>query len=106
MMQKFLLVVQQSPTRHSRELSICMTDDFSDGKTSNIASSPRRSSGPLYVVELGGPTDDKFDACVVAHMNEIDIPTVLESSVMQIKSSPVTTQWLDSDSVVTVDNYR
>ena len=27
--------------------------------------------------------DDKFDA----HMNEIGIPTVLESSIMQIKSS-------------------
>ena len=31
-------------------------------KTSNIGSSPQWLSGPLCV-ELGGPTDDKFDAC-------------------------------------------
>ena len=45
------------------ELSICPTIGFCDDKTSNIASSPRRWSVPLCVVELGRPTDDKFDAC-------------------------------------------
>ena len=34
-----------------------------DGKTPNVASSPRRLSGPLRVVALGGPTEEKFDAC-------------------------------------------
>ena len=29
----------------------------------NVASSPRQLSSPLPVVELGGPADDKFDAC-------------------------------------------
>ena len=29
------------------------------GKTSNVVLSPRRLSGLLRVVELGGPTDDK-----------------------------------------------
>ena len=45
------------------ELSICTTDGSYDGKTPNVASSPRRLSGPLRVVALGGPTEDKFDAC-------------------------------------------
>ena len=36
---------------------------FCDGKTSNVVSSPWRLSGPLPVVELGGPMDDKFDIC-------------------------------------------
>ena len=36
-----------------REFSICTTDGFCDGKTSNVASSPQRLSGPLRVVELG-----------------------------------------------------
>ena len=45
------------------ELSICTTHGSYDGKTPNVASSPRRLSGPLRVVALGGPTEDKFDAC-------------------------------------------
>ena len=36
-----------------REFSICTTDGFCDGKTSNVASSPQRLSGPLRVVESG-----------------------------------------------------
>ena len=51
------------PWRSSTELSICTTDGSYDGKTPNVASSPRRLSGPLRVVALGGPTEDKFDAC-------------------------------------------
>ena len=39
-----------------------MTDTFCDSKMSNVASSPQRLSGPLHVVELDGPRDDKFDA--------------------------------------------
>ena len=42
------------------ELSICSTIGFCDDKTSNIASSPRRWSVPLRVVELETPTDDKI----------------------------------------------
>ena len=45
-----------------REFSICTTHDFCDIKTSNFTSSPQSLSGPLLVVELGGPRDDKFDA--------------------------------------------
>ena len=40
-----------------------MTDDFCNGKTTNVASSPQRLSGPLHVAELGGQTYDKFDLC-------------------------------------------
>ena len=64
---------------------IYRTIDGCDGKISNVTSSPRRLSGPLRVVELRGPTHDKFDAC--AHEWLIGIPTVLETSVVQIKSS-------------------
>ena len=39
---------------------------------------------PLHVVELGGPTDDKIWH---VYTNEIVIPIVIESSVVQIKSS-------------------
>ena len=46
-----------------RELLICMMDRFCNGKTSNIASSPQWLSGPLHVVKLGGPMDDKFITC-------------------------------------------
>ena len=52
-------------------------------KISYIASSPGGLSAPLRVVELGRPTDDKFHL----YVNEIGIPTVLESSVVQIKRS-------------------
>ena len=34
-----------------------------DGKISNLVSASRHLSGPLHVVELEGPTHDKFDAC-------------------------------------------
>ena len=47
----------------NRELSICTTDGFCDGKTSNVASSPQRLSSPSRVIESGWPTDDKVDAC-------------------------------------------
>ena len=47
----------------NRELLICTMNGFCDGKTSNVVSSPWQLSGPLHVVELGGLTDDKFDAC-------------------------------------------
>ena len=46
-----------------RELLICMMDRFCNGKTSNVASSPQWLSGPLHVVKLGGPMDDKFITC-------------------------------------------
>ena len=71
----------------STELSICTTDGSYDGKTPNVASSPRRLSGPLRVVALGGPTEDKFDAC--AHEWNCYL-TVAESIRRQIESSPVT----------------
>ena len=71
---------------HSTELSICTTDGSYDGKTPNVASSPRRLSGPLRVVALGGPTEDKFDAC--AHEWNCYL-TVAESIRRQIESSPV-----------------
>ena len=45
----------------NRELSICTTDGFCNGRIINVASSPRRLSGPLRVVELEGPMDDKFN---------------------------------------------
>ena len=45
-----------------REFSICTMDGFCKSKTSNIASSPRRLSGPLRVLELGGPMNDKVGA--------------------------------------------
>ena len=48
---------------NNRELSIYTTDGFYDGKTSNLATSPRWMSGPFHVVELGRPADDKFGAC-------------------------------------------
>ena len=54
---------QEVQSASCRELSICMTDGFCDGKKSNVTSLLRQLSGPLCVVELGGPTDDKFDAC-------------------------------------------
>ena len=38
-------------------------DGSCDNKIINVASTPRRLSGPLRVVELGGQMDDKFDAC-------------------------------------------
>ena len=69
-----------------RELLIYTVDGLCDGKTSNVASSPRRLSGPLRVVDLGGPTDGTANL-THAHMNDIRIPTVLESSVVQIESS-------------------
>ena len=47
----------------SRKFSICTMDGFCKSKTSNIASPPRRLSGPLRVVELGGPMNDKVGAC-------------------------------------------
>ena len=68
------------------ELSICTTDGSYDGKTPNVASSPRRLSGPLRVVALGGPTEDKFDAC--AHEWNYYL-TVAESIRRQIESSPL-----------------
>ena len=68
------------------ELLICTTDGSYDGKTPNVASSPRRLSGPLRVVALGGPTEDKFDAC--AHEWNCYL-TVAESIRRQIESSPV-----------------
>ena len=69
------------------ELSICTTDRSYDGKTPNVASSPRRLSGPLRVVALGGPTEDKFDAC--AHEWNCYL-IVAESIRRQIESSPLT----------------
>ena len=48
--------------RKIRKISICTTDGFSDGKTSNVSSSPQQLSGSLLVIELGGLTDDRFDA--------------------------------------------
>ena len=45
------------------EFLICTTDGFCDSKTSNVVSSPQCLSGPLRVVELGNPMDDKIDAC-------------------------------------------
>ena len=63
-----------------------MTDGFCDGKTSNVASLPRRLSGPLRVVELGGLTDEKVGAC--AHDSKCH-STVLDSSVVRIESSIV-----------------
>ena len=63
-----LIMLMKSPDvglvrRNITELSICTTDGSYDGKTPNVASSPRRLSGPLRVVALGGPTEDKFDVC-------------------------------------------
>ena len=68
------------------EFLICTTDGFYDGKTSNVASSPQRLSGPLRVVELGGPTDDKADACT---QDSKCHSTVLDLSVVQIESSMI-----------------
>ena len=68
------------------ELSICTMDGSYDGKTPNVASSPWRLSGPLRVVALGGPTEDKFDAC--AHEWNCYL-TVAESIHRQIESSPM-----------------
>ena len=47
----------------NRELSNCTMDGFCNSKTSNVASLPQQSSGPYSVVEMGGPMEDKFDAC-------------------------------------------
>ena len=66
------------------EFLICTTGGFCDGKTSNVASSPRRLSGPLRFVKLEGPTDDKVDAC--AHDPKCH-SIVLDSSIVQIESS-------------------
>ena len=68
------------------EFSICTTDGSCDGKTSYVASLPRRLSGPLRVVESGGPADDKVHGC--AHDSECH-STVLDSSVVQIESSKI-----------------
>ena len=75
-----------SPLHWTSEFLICTMDRFCDGKTSNVASSPRRLSGPLRVVELGGPTDDKVDACT--HDSKCH-STILDSSVVQIESSSI-----------------
>ena len=75
-----------SLNHNDTELSICTTDGSYDGKTPNVASSPRRLSGPLRVVALGGPTEDKFDAC--AHEWNCYL-TVAESIRRQIESSPM-----------------
>ena len=69
-----------------RSFSICTTDGSYDGKTPNVASSPRRLSGPFRVVALGGPTEDKFDAC--AHECNCYL-TVAEPIRRQIESSPM-----------------
>ena len=58
-----------------RELLICTTDGFSNGKTSTVVSLPQWLSGPLCVVELGGQTNDNLTH---AHVNEIEIPTILD----------------------------
>ena len=58
-----------------RELSICTTDGFCDGKTSPLR--PHHDSCQV-IIEWRGPMDDVFDACAYAHINEIGIPTVAE----------------------------
>ena len=78
-------IIPLRPYLEKTELSICTTDGSYDGKTPNVASSPRRLSGPLRVVALGGPTEDKFDAC--AHERNCYL-TVSESIRRQIESSP------------------
>ena len=54
------IFLQLMPFRHSpmKKLSIC--DDFYDGKTSNVVSSPRWLSSLFCVVEFRGLVDDKF----------------------------------------------
>ena len=59
----FVYTAGQPPQGNIRELSICTTDGFCDGKISNVASLPQPLSSPLHVVELGGPTEDQFDGC-------------------------------------------
>ena len=47
---------------------------------------PQLLSGPLHVVELGGPDgwqSQLFDACV---HKRIGIPTILKSSIVQVES--------------------
>ena len=61
-----------------------MTNGFCDSKTSHVALSPRWLSGPLRVVKLLRPTDDKVDACT--HDSKCHL-TVPDSSVVQIESS-------------------
>ena len=84
------ILVMRSHRLYSTEVSICTTDGSYDGKTPNVASSPRWLSGPLRVVALGGPTEDKFDAC--AHEWNCYL-TVAESIRRQIESSPVIDRW-------------
>ena len=60
-------------------------DGVCNGKASNVALSPRRLTGLLYVVKLSGPTNNKFTH---AHMNDIGM-TALESPFVQIESSQV-----------------
>ena len=45
-----------------RELSICTTEGFWDSKISNVGA-PYLLRLSIRVVELGGPTNDKYDAC-------------------------------------------
>ena len=62
-LQKVYITCGCVPAMPYRELSICTMHGFCDSKTSNVASSPLRLSDLSRVVELEGPTDDKFDAC-------------------------------------------
>ena len=66
-----------------------MTDGFCDSKKPNIVSSPQRLPGPLRIVELEA---QQMTNLTHTHINEIGIPTVLESSIVQIESSLISKQ--------------
>ena len=71
-----------------RELLICMMDGFCDNETANYAPSPRQlSSGPCVLLNWEDWRMTNLTHAHTPHMNEIGFPTILESAVMQIKSS-------------------
>ena len=69
--------------RTNRELLIYTTDGFCDNKMSKCSFLPRRLLGSLHVVEL---EDRRMTKLTLAHMNEIGISAILESSVVKIES--------------------
>ena len=76
---KYYLNIVIVPIQDISEISIYTTDRLCDGKTLNAVLSSQWLSGPLRVVELGGPTDDKADA--YAHDSKSH-STILDSSIM------------------------
>ena len=78
---KICLIWRHMKNPYSRELNTTlMTDGFCDGKTTNVASSSQRLSGPFQVAEVGGQMYDKFDACTHEWNWHINCPRIISQA--------------------------